>query len=62
MIIIGVVGIVTVGLIFLGAVARFALLPRLVPMAKRFGSGVGSWVVPPPRREVALARAQRQRR
>lgn len=62
MILIGVLGMAVFAVLSLAALARFALLPRLTPMMARARTAAGSWVAPPPRRDVALARVERPRR
>lgn len=56
LILVGVAGLAALSMIFLAALVRFALIPRLRPLLSRVTADAASWVAPPPRPDVAVAR------
>lgn len=55
LILVGVAGIAALAMMFLGALLRFAVAPRLRPLIGRVAADASSWLAPPARREVAVA-------
>ena len=53
----GLIGFFAVTLFFMGLAVRYAVLPRLRPLATRLVGDAKTWVMPPQQPRVALSRA-----